>query len=195
MMIQDIEPHRLYNQYDPAASPRPEDTVLLLRGASVAVRTEAGVSFPTVRELPAALRESLFYLFAVDDERYFLCHDTETELPGYPFTDLKKLREAEPLPKYRVFAALTGKHLADWYRDTRFCGRCGSAMGHSVKERAMVCPQCGYTAYPRIMPAVIVGVINGDRLLLTRYSRGYNHNALIAGFTEIGETVEQTVAR
>ena len=58
-----------------------------------------------------------------------------------------------------------------------------------------MCPACGYTAYPRIMPAVIVGVINGDRLLLTRYSRGYNHNALIAGFTEIGETVEQTVAR
>ena len=54
---------------------------------------------------------------------------------------------------------------------------------------------CGYTAYPRIMPAVIVGVKNGDSILLTKYRTGFHHNALIAGFTEIGETAEETVAR
>ncbi|HAZ90794.1 MAG TPA: NAD(+) diphosphatase, partial [Eubacterium sp.] len=32
-------------------------------------------------------------------------------------------------------------------------------------------------------------------LLLTRYRTGYAHNALVAGFTEIGETLEETVAR
>ena len=45
------------------------------------------------------------------------------------------------------------------------------------------------------MPAVIVGVKNGDKLLITRYRTGFAHNALIAGFTEIGETAEQTVQR
>lgn len=59
----------------------------------------------------------------------------------------------------------------------------------------MTCEGCHYTAYPRIMPAVIVGVINGDRILLTKYKTGFAHNALVAGFTEIGETVEETVAR
>ena len=54
---------------------------------------------------------------------------------------------------------------------------------------------CGYTAHPRIMPAVIVGVKNGDSILLTKYRTGISYNALIAGFTEIGETAEQTVAR
>ena len=48
----------------------------------------------------------------------------------------------------------------------------------------MVCPACHYTAYPRIMPAVIVGVTNGDKLLITRYRTGFRYNALIAGFTE-----------
>ena len=42
---------------------------------------------------------------------------------------------------------------------------------------------------------MIVGVIKGDCLLITRYKTGYKHNALVAGFTEIGETVEQTVQR
>ncbi len=68
-------------------------------------------------------------------------------------------------------------------------------MVHSTKERAMVCPECHNTVYPRIMPAVIVGVINGDKLLLTKYRTGFKYNALIAGFTEIGETVEETVKR
>ena len=54
---------------------------------------------------------------------------------------------------------------------------------------------CDSVIYPRINPAVIVGVLKGDCLLITRYRRGFAHNALIAGFTEIGETLEETVAR
>ena len=59
----------------------------------------------------------------------------------------------------------------------------------------MVCPSCGKTFYPRIMPAVIVGIKNRERLLLTRYRTGFTPNALVAGFTEIGETAEETVRR
>ena len=196
MMLQDIAPHALNNRYDPEARPEDDDFVLFLSGRRILVSTEAGVRFPSVGMLDASAVPTLIYLFSVDDERYFLLPGDEAPaLPGFVLTDLKQLREAEPSPKYRVFAAVTGKHLADWYRDTHFCGRCGRPMTHSGTERAMVCSACGYTAYPRIMPAVIVGVISGERLLLTRYRRGYNHNALIAGFTEIGETMEQTVAR
>ena len=44
--------------------------------------------------------------------------------------------------------------------------------------------------------AVIVGVTNGDKILMTKYAgREYKKYALIAGFTEIGETAEQTVER
>lgn len=50
--------------------------------------------------------------------------------------------------------------------------------------------------YPRISPAVIVGVLNGDKILMSKYAgRSYTNYALIAGFTEIGENAEQTVAR
>ena len=58
----------------------------------------------------------------------------------------------------------------------------------------MVCG-CGNTVYPAIAPAVIVGVENGDKICLTKYNRGYAHWALVAGYTEIGETPEQTVER
>ena len=60
----------------------------------------------------------------------------------------------------------------------------------------MVCPSCGRIIYPRIQPAVIVGVTNGDSLLCTKYNRpGASFYALVAGFTEIGETAEETVMR
>ena len=63
-------------------------------------------------------------------------------------------------------------------------------------ERAMVCRCCGQRNYPRINPAVIIGVTNGDRLLMTKYAdRPLAFYALVAGFTEIGETFEQTVER
>lgn len=109
--------------------------------------------------------------------------------------EIRELREKNQISQEMAFAAYTAKHLADWYRDNHFCGRCGGKMEHSKSERAMVCPRCGYTSYPRIMPAVIVGVIKGDELLITKYRVGYRHYALIAGFTEIGETLEETVAR
>ena len=100
--------------------------------------------------------------------------------------------------KHHIFAAMTAFHLYDWYRNNRFCGRCGTPVvpDPSHKERMLSCPQCGNTIYPKICPAIIVGVIDGERILLTKYAGRNNPNyALIAGFTEIGETAEETVMR
>lgn len=189
-MIQDIFPGVFHNEYQPEAVPAPEDTVLCFRRGAL-LRSEQG-QFPQVREL--GQREYRF-LFTVDGKPYFLMPDSGDTPDGFSFVDLRQLRTERQLEKVELFAAFTGKHLADWYTDVRFCGRCGAQTVHSQRERAMVCPDCGKTFYPRIMPAVIVGVKNGERLLLTRYRRGVAYNALIAGFTEIGETAEETVRR
>jgi len=187
-MIQDIAPHRLGNQYDPTAVPEDKDFVLSFDGGKILL-TEKGL--PKVKDFPAG--SSFIYLFRLDNARFFR-PEPDTALPAGKFADVRVLRGSDRFPREIMFAILTGKHLADWYRDNRFCGRCGKAMGHSTQERAMVCA-CGNTVYPRIMPAVIVGVRNGEKLLLTKYRKGFAHNALIAGFTEIGETAEETVRR
>ena len=189
-MIQDIFPHILYNQYDPKAIAMENDRVLLFRNQELLLHEDGGI--PRVQELG---QRDYTYLFTVDEERYFLASPVQALPEGFSFRDVKQLRREQVLPKHQIFAILTGKHLSDWYRDTRFCGRCGGETIHHPTQRARKCPSCGYTAYPRIMPAVIVGVKNGDKLLLTRYRTGFAYNALIAGFTEIGETAEQTVQR
>lgn len=191
-MIQDIGPLRLNNRYRPSAEADGMDFVILIRGTEICVADGAGDFFPR-RRLFGEI--SLTYLFALDERQYFLCRDDSVSCPdGFAMKNLKKIRDQYDGPMDRMFAAYTAKHLSDWYRDNRFCGRCGKPTCHSLTERALTC-SCGNTVYPRIMPAVIVGVTDGDKLLLTRYRTGYGHNALVAGFVEIGETAEETVAR
>ena len=69
-------------------------------------------------------------------------------------------------------------------------------MKHDTKERMMYCPDCGRHEYPVLMPAVIVGITNGDKIICSKYEgRSFKQYALIAGFAEIGETIEETVHR
>lgn len=209
-MIQDIAPHKLHNPYDPKAVAMLEDKVMVIRGGELLTKGEGDIDFPTLGELSkkGVKAEDLTYLFKLDETRFFLygveeqskkeeaaAHKKALETEGLKFRDLRLIRDELVGPQEMMMVAYTGKHLSDWYRDNTFCGRCGSVTEHSKLERARVCPNCGYTCYPRIMPAVIVGVTNGDRILITRYNRGFAHNALIAGFTEIGETLEETVER
>lgn len=199
-MIQDILPHRLYNQYDSEALVKEEDTILNICNGKLLVKEAEFANnilvFPKKSDL--TLECDCRYLFKVDEERFFLIGEElkEEELPaGFIYVGEKQLRTEGMGPDEYIFAGITGKHLSDWYRDNCYCGRCGTKMLHSSTERAMTCKACGNRSYPRIMPAVIVGVKNGNKLLITRYNTGYAHNALIAGFTEIGETVEETVQR
>ena len=58
------------------------------------------------------------------------------------------------------------------------------------------CPVCNNMVFPKIAPAVIIGLTNNDQIMMTKYAgREYKRYALIAGFTEIGETAEETVHR
>ncbi len=91
----------------------------------------------------------------------------------------------------------TAWHLFVWYRDNQFCGRCGKKLVHSEMQR-MLCSVrlCANMVFPKIAPAVIVGVTHGDKILMTKYAgREYKRYALIAGFTEIGETAERRSKR
>jgi|HubBroStandDraft_6_1064221.scaffolds.fasta_scaffold188827_2 NAD+ diphosphatase len=86
--------------------------------------------------------------------------------------------------------------LVDWAKTHRFCGRCAVPTVRVAEERAMRCPACGLLAYPRISPAVIVLVRRADQALLARGVRfPLPFYSALAGFVEVGETLEETVAR
>jgi NAD+ diphosphatase len=92
--------------------------------------------------------------------------------------------------------AFRALHLLDWSQKTRFCKRCGNEMRAKAGPPARECPQCGYLSFPRISPAVIVLVERGNECLLARSPRFKGEfYSVLAGFSEPGETLEETVAR
>ncbi len=205
-MIQDILPYKLNNSYQPDAKLDEDSLIVVFKDNKLLLKIDSSgenVDFPRLKDFKGDSISDLTYIFSVDEEKFFLaealCLNNENpgfETPaGYAFYNLRRIMGYELEPKRYMYAAFTAYHLAQWYENNSFCGRCGSKVMKDSFERALVCPKCGNKIYPRINPAVIVGVINGDKILLTKYKTGFAHNALIAGFTEIGETIEETVAR
>lgn len=114
---------------------------------------------------------------------------------------------------YRHAVAVTDSHTAHeisagiqlllWQKSNQFCGYCGTKTARHPKENTMVCPACHQHFYPKIQPCVIIAInrpcpVTGQpQILLAQHHR---HQAtgmygLIAGFMEVGESVEMTIHR
>lgn len=92
--------------------------------------------------------------------------------------------------------AMRALSILNWENTHQFCSNCGSRARRRNDVLAIQCPQCGFTMFPRISPAVIVLVERGKKALLARANRfTEDMYSVIAGFVEPGETLERTVAR
>jgi NAD+ diphosphatase len=98
-------------------------------------------------------------------------------------------------------AAGRAVQIAEWARTHRFCGRCATPNEPAPGERAVCCPACGLTAYPRVAQAMISLVTLGEpgpgqEAIL---ARGVNFPlpmySCLAGFVEPGEDLEGAVVR
>ena len=197
-MIQEIYPKEYnvqYQNYTPGA----DDTILMFDGEKVCCRMELGEAvFPKYGGLSGVDGAGFYYLFSIDGERFFM-PDTRSSgnvkpPDGFEWQNYTIFRTVGP--RYYAFAAVTAQSLYLWYNDNRYCGSCGAETVHSKRERACICPVCGRVIYPKISPVVIVAVTHGENLLVTRYrDRPFRNYALVAGFAEIGEMLEDTVRR
>ena len=197
-MIHEIEPKKFLVAYRSHA-PEPDDTVFIFDEDFLYCIFEDGkIVFPTYGELSGAANREYTYLFSIDNDKFFMPDVGTDEALDVPKRFEKQesaiLRTAKP--RHLAFAAVTAQELYLWYMHNRHCGSCGGKTAHSSTERACVCTICGLVIYPKISPVVIVAVTNGESLLVTRYkNRPYKHYALVAGFAEIGESLEDTVRR
>lgn len=196
-MIQDIEPFSFDNSFSDIL-PDKDDFVIVINGIEIlSSEDENGISFPKFADFPE--NTETIYLFSVGDEKYFYAPATDVSLlkdRGFEFVKHMVLMRKEK--KHRAFAAVTAHHIASWYEANRFCGKCGKPMVRDTKERMVKCEDCKTMVFPRLNPVIIVGIVNGDELLLTKYAGAGSRApfyALVAGFAEAGETIEQTVAR
>lgn len=93
---------------------------------------------------------------------------------------------------------LVGKayQIMHWDRTHQYCSQCGTQTENKSDERAKRCPSCGFVIYPRISPAIIVAITQGNKILLAKGSRfKAGFYSVLAGFVEPGETFEECVQR
>lgn len=141
----------------------------------------------------AGVRHYLGRFEATDCVTLSVVADT-AEPAGWQWRGLRSLFLQLPDP----VLAIAGRafQIAEWDRNHRFCSRCGTPTRDKAVERAKQCPACGYVAYPRVSPAMMVLVTRERELLLARARRFPQavYSAL-AGFVEAGESIEDCIHR
>jgi NAD+ diphosphatase len=120
--------------------------------------------------------------------------DDAAEPAGWRYAGLRSLFFALPEPLLAL--AARAFQIVEWDRTHRFCSRCGTPTQDKFGERAKECQACGFVAYPRVSPAMMVLVTRGRELLLARAHRfPAGMFSALAGFVEPGETIEDCIRR
>lgn len=133
--------------------------------------------------------EFCLYIGKYKGKKAFVANANTTE----SFYDLQKIYVID---KDIYLMATRAVLVRDWYMSHQFCGRCGEKTVLDEKDMMLKCPLCGQVHYSRIAPAIIVAVRKDDKLLMAKHTYHKSHRyALIAGFVEAGESIEEAVHR
>jgi len=100
------------------------------------------------------------------------------------------------MPADQVALYGTARSLLDWHGRHRFCANCGHPTDVARGGWARKCSACNAQHFPRTDPVVIMLVEHGGRVLLGRQpSWPAGRYSALAGFVEVGESIEEAVAR
>jgi NAD+ diphosphatase len=193
-MLNEIKPGIFYNTYFQYHEIADEDFLLCYRDNAVLLKKSGDdYELPRKRDFIEAV-ESPVYLFSINSKHCFGVVESHENQASLEFHDIFTLRNL----KNKEFAWIgsVGYQLMTWYNNNRYCGRCGSRTELKKEERAIVCPECSLVNFPKILPAIIVAITCNNRILLAK-GRNYKGDfyALIAGYVDVGESIEETVVR
>ncbi len=142
--------------------------------------------------------EHLIFLGLFRDQPAFaVAIITELALPFAELGEFQHLRFiGTALPYDEANLAAHARALVLWHQSQVFCGVCGSQTKPGSGGNSRICRGCGKTLFPRVDPAIIVLVSDGERCLLGRQaSWAEGRYSTIAGFVEPGESLEDAVRR
>ena len=166
---------------------------LFYRDQLLLQETADGLAIPCGAKPPVAVD----HCFTVDYQGKGMAQAAHLSAPveasGYRMMGLRASWDVLPQADY----AEAGKafQLLYWDTHSRYCPVCGTPTEQTTPI-CKRCPQCGNELYPPIAPAIIVLIRKGDAVLLVhaRNFRGTFHG-LVAGFIEVGESLEECVRR
>lgn len=203
-MEQQLEHYiNFWTEFEPDYQIKDEDLCILCQKGQVLLQAQKEGVFPCYEQCKTLIQypEKLWYLGRWKGKACFAYALTEEEGAketidqlALEWTSTMDARWEEQMEL--CYLAIKALHLLTWDRSSQYCGYCGSLNERKEDERAKKCPKCKAVFYPKISPAIIVGIKKGHQILMA-------HNAnfkeglysIIAGFVEQGETVEMAVRR
>lgn len=194
-MLHNIEPHTFNNSFVENAAEQDNDYILCYQANAILLMQQANeYVIPRRSDFDEAFPDATHYLFSLDGVHCFLLKEYRGSNPAFAFHEHTILRTM-PNREFAYIGAV-GLHFYMWMDEHQFCSRCGTKTTFKKSERAILCPACELTVYPKISPAVIVAITCNDKILLAKGTHyRFNFYSLVAGYTDIGETLEQTVVR
>jgi NAD+ diphosphatase len=155
-------------------------------------------AFPNYKETECLHAENIIYIGeGAGGKAFFMATLPVSAPPSDSAFIFEESRQVFPLIGKSSAAALSrALQIYVFMQEQRFCGFCGGKNILLDNEIAMQCSCCSKKHYPIINPAVLVFITKKDKILLA-HNIGFPENlySLPAGFTEAGETLEETVRR
>jgi NAD+ diphosphatase len=196
-MIQDIFPHQFNNHYQVNKSIEEKDLILHYKDNTLLLKPhEEEFEIPQKKDFPEISDQTeKTFLFTLNDVSCFLIwDDLEVHEPHFTYKEIHFFRTIKQ--REIAWISVAGFHLMNWYAQNKFCGKCGAPTQHKHDERAVECPECHTLVFPKISPAIIVAIVCDDQILLAHNSAFPGQwYSLIAGYVDVGETLEETLVR
>ncbi|HCY35588.1 MAG: NAD(+) diphosphatase [Candidatus Margulisiibacteriota bacterium] len=197
-MINEILPDQLDLTHKTNILPQPDDFTLLYSNHKVLLKKDKDTFIiPTLKDISSIAKNiDSKFIGTLNGKNYFQFSGNGQVFPEeeYSFFDIFYVRNNFDKP-LRWLVAI-GYQLYTWHMENTYCGKCGNLLAKKADERALECNRCLNTVYPKISPVIIVAIIKDNEILLARGTNPrFQFYSLIAGFVEIGETLEEAVVR
>lgn len=171
--------------------------VLLQGNALLVVEKSGSLSLP-VGELPAALplKGEPVCIGLWQGRPLQLCAVSRNTLLPAPFLAEPFNASGDRLDDATLSLGGIGMQILHWQKRSRCCSCCGEELVSQAGNWGKLCRSCRYEHFPAIHPCAIVLVRRGEEYLLARKKEwATGRYGLVAGFLDMGESLEECAAR
>jgi NAD+ diphosphatase len=177
----------------------PDSLIFIFYGPKLLVKKAgSNVFIPSGKDILQFGIKHTTPLFIGDlEQKHCFCAQSLAPVSGSQIFGLHGVRELFGILSEEMFKmAALGLQVNNWDQVSRYCGKCGKHFHLMKTERAKECLSCGHIQYPWISPAVIMAVTRGKKILLARSNHlKFSFYSVLAGYVEVGETLEECVKR
>jgi NAD+ diphosphatase len=196
-MIHEILPYRFNNRFQSEIKESEEDYIFHFNGNTLLLKPFGeDYEIPRRKEITGLAAETKnYFLFTLNDISCFLVLELpEVNNSQFQYREINFFRTFKQ--KEIAWISIVAFQLMNWISENKYCGKCGAKTENKMDERAIICNNCNTTVYPKISPAIIVAIICGDKILLAHNSNFHaDWYSLVAGYADIGESLEEVVVR